>query len=92
MWWFNLDYLTTDLAQLIYHAKELAIGRIPYRDIFSHHFLGLLLPLRVIDIIWSISPGQQWALCLAYNFCNAILIFLIVRELASPREAAVSGH
>ncbi len=54
--WINFDYVIVDLAETIYHVKELGLGRVPYRDIFSHHALGYLLPFRLVELFTLFPP------------------------------------
>ena len=43
------NYLIMDPAEAVYQTKALAVGQVPYRDIVTHHFLGYLLPLLVVE-------------------------------------------
>ena len=85
---FGHAYPGVDLSETIYHVKELAVGRVPYRDIFSHHFLGYLAPFYLIERVVAITPPVQWFLCVVFNFTSAVLNFFVVRTLTcSPRAA-----
>ncbi|MBX7137752.1 MAG: hypothetical protein K1X83_07180 [Oligoflexia bacterium] len=84
-------YGWVDPAETIYHVRELAVGRVPYRDIFSHHFLGYLFPLALIDRLHAITPDFFWALVVANNLLCALLTFLVVKELADESSAKLGA-
>lgn len=83
--WFNIQYLIVDLGESMYHVRELGIGRVPYRDIVSHHFLGYLLPLYLIDQVVSLTPFALKILTLLVNFFNAIVLARSVTLIATPK-------
>lgn len=88
------QYLSADTAETVYHVRELAMGRIPYRDIFTHHFAGYLLPLHLLNKLVEIDGSIIFLLSLAYNFANTALIFLVLRSLfgtATGMRGAVLG-
>ena len=44
-----------DTAHMVYNAREIVAGRVPYRDVWNHHFLGFLVPLVVIERLFGLS-------------------------------------
>ncbi len=81
----DVNYLSVDLAEMVYHAKEINIGRIPYSQIATHHFLGYVVPLAIIDRLFTLTPSTIWATIYCYNLANAALLFLITNAIAGPR-------
>jgi hypothetical protein len=73
--YWEYDYVVVDTAETIYHVKELSIGRIPYRDIFSHHFLGYLAPFYLIEQFISISPEVMHVLAILTHLLNCWLAY-----------------
>lgn len=87
----KLDYMIVDLAETIYHVKELAIGRVPYRDIFSHHFLGYLLPFLLVELITPINGKVIWGLCFLFHIFNCVMAYLVVRRLTTTENGRVAA-
>lgn len=86
----SIDYLWIDTAEAVYTTKLIALGRIPYKEIFSHHFLGYLAPLFVLEKIYGVTPQAVWLLAIVFNFVNSVLIFCILKRL-SCRSTAYWG-
>lgn len=84
------EYPWIDTAEAVYHAKLLVLGRIPYVEIFSHHFFGYLAPFIVLERLSGLNPLGLWGLSIAFNFANAILVFLILKEISS-KSCAYGG-
>ncbi len=80
-------YISVDLAETVYHARELCDGKIPYRDIFTHHFLGYVLPFAAIQCLTPITPTLLWGITYAVNLVSSLLIGKIVHQITSSESA-----
>ena len=87
----KFDYVVVDLAETIYHVRELGLGRIPYRDIFSHHFLGYLLPLYLIDSFAPLTPTLTRIVSAAYNAANCALVYGLCCVLGARKFAMLGA-
>ena len=85
--WIKFDFVVVDLAETVYHVKELAQGRIPYRDIFSHHTLGYLLPFRLVELFTPVTPDILKIMCILFNFMSCVLVYCIIKSLGFRRAA-----
>lgn len=84
----RINYISVDLAETLYHVQELHNGRVPFRDIFSHHFLGYLVPFYLLQFFVPLNPPVVWALCILFNFLTAYILFLCVLELTNDKPTA----
>lgn len=75
--------MNQDLAQTIYNARELVIGRLPYKDIVSHHFLLYLAPFAVVEWLVGLSAESVAVM----HFCFHILVVYFVYRLARHLSA-----
>ncbi|MBN8549672.1 MAG: glycosyltransferase family 39 protein [Deltaproteobacteria bacterium] len=87
----RIEYPLVDTAEAIYHAKLLVLGRIPYKEIFSHHFLGYLAPYVFVEKILGFTPLVLWGLTICVNFINAVLVFLILAKISSLHAARIGA-
>lgn len=87
----KINFMIVDLAETIYHVKELAIGRVPYRDIFSHHFLGYLIPFLFVELITPINGKIVWVMCFLFQLFNCVMAYLVVRRLINVDYGRVSA-
>lgn len=78
----KFGFLGVDLSETVYHVKELLRGRVPYRDMFSHHFFGYLIPFYWVEVLLSITPAVVWSLVFAFNLINAVLTYKILSRVA----------
>jgi hypothetical protein len=69
----------------VYQARRLQLGYVPYRDTFTHHFNGYVLPFYLIGSVAPLTPFVLKVASLCFNFATAILVFLILREIADSR-------
>lgn len=83
----SIDYFFIDTGEAVYTTKLIALGRVPYRDIFSHHFFGYLLPFFLVEKLVGITPTSVWALAVLFNFINSVLVFHILYHLCGRRAA-----
>ncbi|RMG43186.1 MAG: hypothetical protein D6719_04245, partial [Candidatus Dadabacteria bacterium] len=81
----NQGYMSVDVGETIYHAREIASGRVLYRDIFTHHFGGHILPYLTIELFCDITPELLWCITALVNFINAILFFFWVSTTANRK-------
>ena len=88
---YNYDYPASDIGETLYHVRELEIGRIPYKDIFTHHFLGYAVLFYWIEKIIPLTPKVFWSLGLIFNFINSVLIFLILKKIANKQTAYIGA-
>lgn len=82
-------YQVHDLAETVYHARELSLGRIPYRDIYSHHFLGYLLPFWLLDITTGITAESLFALQVCMQLIMTVAISRAARALTGSKDAGL---
>ncbi|MCB0338660.1 MAG: hypothetical protein KDD53_03600, partial [Bdellovibrionales bacterium] len=54
--WLDYTFLSVDFGETLYHVRELELGRIPYKDIFSHHFMLYIYLLKILDRFVGFSP------------------------------------
>ncbi|RMG39134.1 MAG: hypothetical protein D6719_14005 [Candidatus Dadabacteria bacterium] len=83
----DYDFISSDTAEILYHVKEINSGIIPYRDSFTHHYLGFLLPLVLIDRFIPLDGHSLWIVAVLYNFITAIGVALCVSEILPQRYA-----
>jgi hypothetical protein len=80
--WRHLPFPNVDLAEMVYEVQRLQHGYLPYRDTFTHHFLGYLVPFYYLSQFASLTPFVLKGLTLCFNFTTAILVFMTLREIA----------
>jgi hypothetical protein len=80
--WAHVEFPIVDLGETVYHARRLQLGYVPYRDTFTHHFIGYVLPFYAIQSMVPLTPLVLKIASLCFNFSTAIVVFLIVREIA----------
>lgn len=89
--WMSSEYCHVDHAELVYHARELTAGRIPYRDIVTHHFLGYVLPFWLLS--WFL-PADGLTLKVAawlLKLLTAVTLFFAARRICGPRAGYLAG-
>ncbi len=84
---FEYDFWNGDVAEMLYHVAELRHGRVPYVDIYNHHFLGYLLPLRAFDLLVPLTGTSIKFLGILSNVAVAWLLYQTVLLLASQHTA-----
>jgi len=72
---------------MVFEVRRLQLGFVPYRDTFTHHFLGYLAPFYALGSIVVLTPAVLKVACLCFNFITAILVWLTLRELGDRRAA-----
>jgi hypothetical protein len=72
--YWDRGFIYHNFSESIYHAREVALGQVPYRDYYSHHLFGYLVPFIVSEIL--ASPSANWYL-LANGFANLLCTLLI---------------
>lgn len=82
--WSNIDYGTPDLAETLYHAQALKEGNVPYRDSYSHHFLGYIVPLALFESITPLTPPVHKTLNLIYFLLTMAFGAAAARLLFGP--------
>lgn len=87
----HFEYAIVDLAETIYHVKELAIGRIPYRDIFSHHFLGYLIPFYLVERFIPLTPLSIKILAVLFHLTTAYILYRTVLLISSKQNAMLTA-
>jgi len=85
--WWHVSFPIVDLAEMVYQVRRLQLGYVPYRDTFTHHFLGYVAPFYAIATFTPLTPFVLKAASVSFNFATAILAFATVRELARERYA-----
>lgn len=89
--YFGLPILYFDDGETLYHAFALLQGLIPYRDIYTHHFVGYVLPIAALVEIFGYSIDLiRWA----YIGNQALLgvgIWLLSRLFFSRTYALVAA-
>ncbi|MBN8549673.1 MAG: hypothetical protein J0M12_10190 [Deltaproteobacteria bacterium] len=89
--WIQVSYLHVDHAETIYHAREVLAGRVPYRDIFTHHFFGYILPVSLAGIIFPLDEVALKILVVLYKFLSAALLYLAARILFDNRTGCIAA-
>lgn len=85
--WAQMKFPLVDLAEIVYQTRRLQLGYVPYRDTFTHHFLGFALPLFAVGTIVPLSPVTLKLITLCFNFATAVVVWLILREVSRPQIA-----
>lgn len=74
-----------DLAQTIYNSREIVIGRLPYKDIVSHHFMLYLMPFVVVEWIAGLSRENLMVMQFCYQILAAFFVCRLSRELSASK-------
>jgi len=89
--WMHVKFPVVDLAEMVYEVQRIYLGYVPYKDTFTHHFLGYLIPFYALRSITPLTPLVLKVASLCFNFATAVAIWAIVREVASPPVAWLGG-
>ncbi len=46
--WLHTEFPNVDLAAMVFDVRRIELGYVPYRDTFTHHFAGYLVPFVII--------------------------------------------
>ncbi|MCO6430985.1 MAG: hypothetical protein J5J00_09000 [Deltaproteobacteria bacterium] len=84
-------YIIHDLAETIYHAKEFTLGRLPYTEIFSHHFLGYVIPFWIVDEVFRLGTTEVFVMQWAYHMLSTMLVYCIVKNISGDFRFAALG-
>jgi hypothetical protein len=85
------DFLSPDVAEGLYHVREFHLGRIPYKDIYNHHFLGYLLPLYFIEFLMPINAFIMGILAICFNVLTAFFNFKTASLISSKNTARITA-
>ncbi|MEO8484407.1 MAG: glycosyltransferase family 39 protein [Acidobacteriota bacterium] len=85
--WARIKFPVVDLADMVYGVRRLQLGYVPYRDTFTHHFLGYILPFYALGSIVSLTPLVLKIAGVCFNFATAVLLWLLLRDVADRRTA-----
>jgi len=85
--WAHIKFPIVDLAEMVYQVRRLQLGYVPYRDTFTHHFLGFIIPSYALGSAITLTPLVLKAMTLVFNFATAVLVWLILREVSRPQVA-----
>lgn len=85
--WARIKFPIGDLAEMVYEANRLHLGYAPYRDTFTHHFLGYVIPLYVAGVVIPLTPFAIKVTTICFNFVTATLVWHILREVSSASAA-----
>ena len=89
--WWSVSYLHVDHAETFYHAFAWLNGRIPYRDDFTHHFIGYVIPVYLIGFIFPIGPVLLKSLCILFKLLTAWANYKTASTLFSPSAGKLAA-
>ena len=70
-------FLFSDQEEAIYHLREICAERVPYRDFFTHHFVGFLMPISFLTRSCDFSPSSYLRACASWNLVSIFFVGLI---------------
>jgi hypothetical protein len=85
--WLHTKFPIVDLAAMVFDVRRIELGYVPYRDTFTHHFAGYLVPFVIIGRFISLTPFLLKALSVSFNLATAGFVFLTVRDVGGRRAA-----
>src|SRR6187431_1852776 len=85
--WARMTFPLVDLAEIVYQVRRFQLGYVPYRDTFTHHFLGFTLPIFAVGTFAPLTAVTLKLITLCFNFATAIGVWLILREVSRPQVA-----
>lgn len=89
--YFGLPILYYDDGETLYHVYALLNGHLPYRDAYTHHFTGYILPLYVAARIFGYSIELvRWGLILNQAI-TALGVYFCCTIFFSRRNAFIAG-
>lgn len=80
-----------DDGETLYHTLSLLEGRIPYRDNYTHHFLGYVLPFFVLAKFIGFSTALIPIAATLTVVLTGFFVFLITRMFANFLVALLAG-
>jgi hypothetical protein len=89
--WHDSEYVLVDHAQLVYHARELWAGRVPYRDIVTHHFLGYVLPFSTLGLFLPLDGMTLKIAAWLSTVTSAVFVYLAAERIGGLRAARLAG-
>lgn len=88
---FSFYYPTVDLGETVYHARQLVNGEVPYRDFFTHHFMGYIVPFALIERGFGLTQITIWISCIGCQVINSLLAYIILKPLTNKPVAALGA-
>lgn len=79
--WALVKFPNVDLAEMVYQVRRLELGYVPYRDTFTHHFVGYVVPFYLLDQILPLTPPVLKLAAVSLNFITAVLVYCVLREI-----------
>jgi hypothetical protein len=89
--WLFVEFTTVDLAAIVFDALRLQAGYVPYRDTFNHHFVGYLLPFRIVAALAPLTTPTLKIVALLCNFAVAVCVHSLLERIANRRAAWVGA-
>lgn len=80
--WARIGFPAVDLGEMLYEVRRLQLGYVPYKDTFTHHFLGYIVPFYALGWVTALTPAVIKGASLVFNFATAIFVWLTVREVS----------
>lgn len=87
----GISYSGPDSAELLYHVKQMAVGRVPYIDTFTHHFVAGFYPLFLLELICPITPFIFWILVVVWQMMSVVLAFSTVRNISNSAHGLLAA-
>jgi hypothetical protein len=85
--WGRIKFPVVDLGEVVFQVRRLQLGYVPYRDTFTHHFLGYTLPFAGISSIFGLSPLVFKTTSVLFNYATAAFVWWILQDVADRKTA-----
>ncbi len=90
--WLNVQFPIVDLAEMVYEVRRLQLGYVPYRDTFTHHFVGYIVPFWLLNSVLPLTPVVLKVVSVCFNVGTAITTFFTIRDIADRNTAWLTSR